>query len=346
MPGRAAYAAPGSSSSLAARRRFGFSGVGGGLAQAALQVVEDEPDGRVGAVVAAIARPPSSDDEDAAVERRRLDLGHVAALASETAAAASSSSPAPRRRAPPRRAVVGGRRADRPRRSSSKRTAASICDEISVRSASAWAASIGAEATSAPADGCGRLRAIPQADARAEVLRRPRHPPRRDGRLLRAALVRAAALPRALAARARAPRRRVGLLRQGALARRSRAPRSTSILTPCARSRTTRPRSGSSAASCCSGRRSSLFSVLETAFNIVYDRPNRAFLRGKALAVDDDGRLARDLFASLVVGALGVEVLRRTPPRWSSNAASRTSLSVAVSLARRLRLPARRPTTC
>src|SRR4051795_6764680 len=28
----------------------------------------------------------------------------------------------------------------------------------------------------------------------------------------------------------------------------------------------------------------SLFSVLESAFNIVYDRPNRGFLRGKALA--------------------------------------------------------------
>src|SRR5438552_15999409 len=29
----------------------------------------------------------------------------------------------------------------------------------------------------------------------------------------------------------------------------------------------------------------SLFSVLESAFNIVYGRPNRSFLRGKALAV-------------------------------------------------------------
>src|ERR671934_1766714 len=29
----------------------------------------------------------------------------------------------------------------------------------------------------------------------------------------------------------------------------------------------------------------SLFSVLESAFNIVYERPNRSFLRGKALAI-------------------------------------------------------------
>jgi membrane protein len=55
----------------------------------------------------------------------------------------------------------------------------------------------------------------------------------------------------------------------------------------------------------------SLFSVLESAFNIVYGRPNRPFLRGKALAtLLMVGSLAF-LFVSLVVGSVGAELLRR-----------------------------------
>ena len=55
----------------------------------------------------------------------------------------------------------------------------------------------------------------------------------------------------------------------------------------------------------------SFFSVLESAFNIVYDRPNRGFLHGKALAtVMMVGSLAF-LFASLVVGSFGSEILKR-----------------------------------
>jgi membrane protein len=55
----------------------------------------------------------------------------------------------------------------------------------------------------------------------------------------------------------------------------------------------------------------SLFSVLESAFNIVYDRPNRPFLRGKALAtLMMIGSLAF-LFTSLVVGSVGAELLKR-----------------------------------
>src|ERR1051326_4091874 len=54
----------------------------------------------------------------------------------------------------------------------------------------------------------------------------------------------------------------------------------------------------------------SLFSVLESAFNIVYGRPNRPFLRGKALAtLMMVGSLAF-LFASLVVGSVGAEILK------------------------------------
>jgi membrane protein len=55
----------------------------------------------------------------------------------------------------------------------------------------------------------------------------------------------------------------------------------------------------------------SLFSVLESAFNIVYGRPNRPFLRGKGLAtLMMLGSLAF-LFASLVVGSVGAEALKR-----------------------------------
>jgi membrane protein len=55
----------------------------------------------------------------------------------------------------------------------------------------------------------------------------------------------------------------------------------------------------------------SLFSVLESAFNIVYDRPNRGWLHGKALAtVMMVGSLVF-LFVSLVVGSVGQEVLKR-----------------------------------
>ena len=49
----------------------------------------------------------------------------------------------------------------------------------------------------------------------------------------------------------------------------------------------------------------SLFSVLESAFNIVYGRPNRGFLHGKALATLMMVGSLVALFASLVVGSIG-----------------------------------------
>ena len=55
----------------------------------------------------------------------------------------------------------------------------------------------------------------------------------------------------------------------------------------------------------------SLFSVLESAFNIVYHRPNRPFLRGKALASMMMIFSLTFLYLSLVVGSIGVELLRR-----------------------------------
>jgi membrane protein len=75
----------------------------------------------------------------------------------------------------------------------------------------------------------------------------------------------------------------------------------------------------------------SLFSVLESAFNIVYARPNRAFLRGKALAtLMMVGSLAF-LFASLVVGSVGAEILKRYTGIGDS-AVFAYALSVGVSL--------------
>src|SRR5690242_2239121 len=46
----------------------------------------------------------------------------------------------------------------------------------------------------------------------------------------------------------------------------------------------------------------SLFSVLESAFNIVYGRPNRPFLRGKALAVVFMLFVLVTMFVGLLVG--------------------------------------------
>ena len=75
----------------------------------------------------------------------------------------------------------------------------------------------------------------------------------------------------------------------------------------------------------------SLFSVLESAFNIVYDRPNRPFLRGKALAtLMMVGSLAF-LFVSLVIGAAGAELLRRYTGL-NDNVVIANVISIGVSL--------------
>jgi membrane protein len=76
----------------------------------------------------------------------------------------------------------------------------------------------------------------------------------------------------------------------------------------------------------------SLFSALESAFNIVYGRPNRSFLRGKVLAAAVMIGSLVTLFASLIVGALGVEVLKRYAPGFAGNAIAAYTLSIAVSL--------------
>ena len=55
----------------------------------------------------------------------------------------------------------------------------------------------------------------------------------------------------------------------------------------------------------------SLFSALESAFNIVYGRPNRPFLRGKGLAIVYMAFALVLLFAGLTVGTFGYDLLRR-----------------------------------
>jgi membrane protein len=76
----------------------------------------------------------------------------------------------------------------------------------------------------------------------------------------------------------------------------------------------------------------SLFSVLESAFNIVYGRPNRSFLHGKGLAsVLMVGSLVT-LFVALLTGSLGVAALQEYAPGFVSNYVSAYILSIAVSL--------------
>jgi membrane protein len=63
----------------------------------------------------------------------------------------------------------------------------------------------------------------------------------------------------------------------------------------------------------------SLFSVLESAFNIVYGRPNRPFLRGKALAFVLLVCSLVTLIVSLLAGSLGAYLLQRFAGRFLGN---------------------------
>ena len=76
----------------------------------------------------------------------------------------------------------------------------------------------------------------------------------------------------------------------------------------------------------------SLFSVLESAFNIVYGRPNRPFLHGKALATVLLVASLVFLFASLVVGSIGFDFLRGYAGGLGSNSYIAYAISVVVSL--------------
>jgi len=75
----------------------------------------------------------------------------------------------------------------------------------------------------------------------------------------------------------------------------------------------------------------SLFSVLESAFNIVYGRPNRSFLRGKFLATIFMAGSLVILFASLVLGSVGYDVLERFVPGFTANAIVAYAFSALLS---------------
>ena len=77
----------------------------------------------------------------------------------------------------------------------------------------------------------------------------------------------------------------------------------------------------------------SLFSVLESAFNIVYGQPNRSFLHGKALAVAVMASSLLVLFLGLVIGTFGFELLQRYAEGVVTNAAVAYVLSVVISSA-------------
>jgi membrane protein len=74
----------------------------------------------------------------------------------------------------------------------------------------------------------------------------------------------------------------------------------------------------------------SFFSVLESAFNIVYGRPNRGFFHGKALATMMMVGSLVTLFVSLVIGSVGQEILKRYMG-FQGNAASARVIAIALS---------------
>ena len=76
----------------------------------------------------------------------------------------------------------------------------------------------------------------------------------------------------------------------------------------------------------------SLFSVLESAMNIVYGQPNRSFLRGKLLAVGLMLLSLVAMFVGLLVGSFGFDLLKRYAAGFAGNGYVAYGLSVGVSL--------------
>jgi membrane protein len=75
----------------------------------------------------------------------------------------------------------------------------------------------------------------------------------------------------------------------------------------------------------------SLFSVLESAFNIVYGRPNRSFLRGKGVAALLMVGSLVTLFVALLAGSLGVAALRQYAPGFVGSGAVAYAVSIVLS---------------
>jgi membrane protein len=76
----------------------------------------------------------------------------------------------------------------------------------------------------------------------------------------------------------------------------------------------------------------SLFSVLESAFNIVYARPNRSFLHGKGRAFILMVASLVTLFVALLAGSLGVAAAKEYIPGLADNGGVAYALSIGVSL--------------
>ena len=77
----------------------------------------------------------------------------------------------------------------------------------------------------------------------------------------------------------------------------------------------------------------SLFSVLESAFNIVYGKPNRSFLHGKLVAVMLLVGSLVTLFFGLLIGSVGYEILRRIASGFFGNDYVAYTASVLISTA-------------
>ena len=75
----------------------------------------------------------------------------------------------------------------------------------------------------------------------------------------------------------------------------------------------------------------SFFSVLESAFNIVYGQPNRSFLRGKGLALPLMIGSLVTLFVALLVGSIGASYLHDYAPGVIGNVVTAYTLSIVVS---------------
>jgi membrane protein len=75
----------------------------------------------------------------------------------------------------------------------------------------------------------------------------------------------------------------------------------------------------------------SFFSVLESAFNIVYGRPNRSFLRGKGIALLLMVGSLVTLFVALLVGSIGATYLNERAPGVFGNGVVAYGLSVTIS---------------
>jgi membrane protein len=76
----------------------------------------------------------------------------------------------------------------------------------------------------------------------------------------------------------------------------------------------------------------SFFSVLESACNIVYGRPNRSFLHGKALALVLMIGSTVTLWGALLVGSIGVDVLRHYGGGFLAQGYAGYALTILISL--------------